>query len=119
MKQMVVRMTYNPPNEINDKYRENFKKLQKEYFKEIGKAMQKDETLYVNHAHFCDFELIEPFDAHSRFGKKMCKEACKEYLESIGKKYDKNLNYCDYCEHMRYAVLDKDNKILFVSIDDD
>ena len=49
----------------------------------------------------------------------MCKEACKEYLESIGKKYDKNLNYCDYCEHMRYAVLDKDNKILFVSIDDD
>ena len=119
MKQVVVRMVYNPPNEINDKYREKFKKLQEEYYKEIDKAMQKDETLYVNHVHFCDFVLMEPLTAQSRFGKKMCKEACKEYLESIGKKYDKNLNYCDYCEHMRYAVLDKDNKILFVSIDDD
>ena len=55
MKQVVVRMIYNPPNEINDKYREKFKKLQEEYYKEIDKAMQKDETLYVNHVHFCDF----------------------------------------------------------------
>lgn len=67
----------------------------------------------LNHVHICDFDLINLL--YYQYGKNRAllrKDAefkCKQYLKSIGKKRDYNMDCCDHCIHDRYVTISDDN----------
>lgn len=66
----------------------------------------------LNHVHICDFDLINLL--YHRYGnraklKKNAELKCKQYLKSIGKKRDYNMDCCDHCIHDRYVTINDDN----------
>ena len=67
----------------------------------------------LNHAHICDFDLINLL--YHRYGKNRSKLRedsklkCKQYLKSIGKKRDYWLDCCDHCIHDRCVTISEDN----------
>lgn len=66
----------------------------------------------LNHAHICDFDLINLLYHRYENRAKLRKNAelkCKQYLKSIGKKRDYNMDCCDHCIHDRYVTISDDD----------
>lgn len=66
----------------------------------------------LNHAHICDFDLINLLYHRYENRAKLRKNAelkCKQYLKSIGKKRDYNMDCCEHCIHDRYVTISEDD----------
>lgn len=63
----------------------------------------------LNHVHICDFDLINLLYRGKMLSEKSAKEKCKQYLKSIGKERDEDLECCDHCIHDRYVTISEDN----------
>lgn len=75
-------------------------------------------SFFIPHYHACALYLACAGDyafMPNKIKTKTARKNCKKYLDSVGKKMDKNMNICDECPYMKTVYLDNNDNIIFIN----